>query len=250
MLWSTCAPPGHASSTPQPVCTLGETRSCDAGGGAPGSESCVLDGAGSTIWGNCTCDSCDDAGTYGTGSGGGTTPGSSSTPLVLSFTNARVELTADSAHTFPLWTSLSAQTDWPTAATPWLALDRDGNGSIDDGGELFGSAVALAGGGYAENGFEALRDLDSNGDGRISPSDETWPRLLVWSDRDGDRRSSASELASLASLHVVSIDLGYRIDPVCDARGNCEVEHASFLYSDSSGVVKGGTVVDVHVRAQ
>ena len=58
--------------------------------------------------------------------------------------------------------------DWPMANTPWLALDRDGNGAIEDGSELFGSGTRLASGARARNGFEALRELDSNGDGVVS----------------------------------------------------------------------------------
>jgi hypothetical protein len=61
--------------------------------------------------------------------------------------------------------TMSVITDWPTSTTPWLALDRNGNGRIDDGGELFGSATLLRSGEPASNGFVALRELDSN-DGR------------------------------------------------------------------------------------
>src|SRR5262249_54443520 len=66
------------------------------------------------------------------------------TPLVLSFDGAPVEYRIDSAHAFDLNGTRSQVTDWPTARTPWLALDRDGNGRIDDGGELFGSMSSRA----------------------------------------------------------------------------------------------------------
>jgi hypothetical protein len=141
-------------------------------------------------------------------------------------------------------------TDWPTARTPWLALDRDGSGRIEDGSELFGSMTVLSSGHRARQGFEALRELDANGDGRITAEDPAFASLVVWSDRDGDRVSSSSELASLGALGVVSIDLAYTVEPRCDARGNCEVERASFRYVDASGLERRGAIVDVHLAAQ
>jgi hypothetical protein len=141
-------------------------------------------------------------------------------------------------------------TDWPTARTPWLAIDRDGSGAIEDGRELFGSMSPVREGGRARNGFVALRELDSNGDGRITADDPGFARLLVWSDRDGDRRSGAAELSSAASWEIVSIDLDYVSAPVCDARGNCGVERAAFKFRDAAGVVRTGTVIDVHLPAQ
>src|SRR5262249_54811465 len=128
-----------------------------------------------------------------------------STPLVFSFGDARVSFDARQGGAFDLaGRQTSVVTDWPTAATPWLALDRNGNGRIDDGGELFGSATVLASGNFASNGFEALAELDSDGDGRITPHDARWGELVVWADANGDRASQASELTSLESMGVRS----------------------------------------------
>jgi len=172
-----------------------------------------------------------------------------STPLVLSFDGAPVTLAA-STGAFDLDGTMSVVTDWPTATTPWLALDRNGNGAIDDGSELFGSMTVLAGGSRASNGFESLAELDSNGDGRITPDDRAWSSLRLWSDRDGDRVSSAGELAGLDARGITSVDLAYTSEPRCDARRNCEIERATFHWVDAAGVDHTGAVVDVHLRHQ
>src|SRR5690606_3259449 len=55
--------------------------------------------------------------------------------------------------------------DWPAADTPWLARDLDRNGTIDGGHELFGSGTRMGSGRHARHGFEALAELDADGDG-------------------------------------------------------------------------------------
>jgi hypothetical protein len=172
------------------------------------------------------------------------------TPLVLSFDGAPVELVADAAHSFDLNGAESRVTDWPAARTPWLALDRDGDGRIGDGSELFGSMTVLSSGARAPDGFAALRELDADGDGRLTPADPAFAGLVLWADRDGDRRSSPDEIAPLSAYEILSIDLDDHVETRCDARGNCEVERASFQYRDAAGVVRTGAVVDVHLAAQ
>jgi hypothetical protein len=168
---------------------------------------------------------------------------------VLVFDGAPVTYRVDAEHGFALVAGTSAVLDWPEARTPWLAMDRDGDGRIGDGAELFGSMTRLAGGGLARDGFEALRELDANGDGRLDARDPAFARLLVWADADGDRASSAAELTP-ASAVVEWIDLYAEQSPRCDARGNCEVERAPFGYRDAFGAARLGWVVDVHLRAQ
>jgi hypothetical protein len=176
--------------------------------------------------------------------------GDCNTPLVLSFDGAPIEYLADRHHAFDINGSQSLVTDWPTAKTPWLAIDRDGNGRIDDGSELFGSMSILASGGRAQNGFVALRELDEDGDSRITPNDPAFSRLLVWSDGDGDRRSASGELVAASASELVSIELDYTSEPRCNARGDCEVERASFRYRDASFALRTGVVVDIHLAPQ
>lgn len=173
--------------------------------------------------------------------------GEASTPLVLSFDGAAIEY-GSGGRRFDL--AGCEATDWPTARTPWLALDRDRSGVIDGGHELFGSSSRLRGGSLADNGFAALAELDQDGDGRITPADPAFAELVLWADGDADRRSSGLELQSLATLGLEAIELRYASDRRCDARANCEVERASFTWRDGLGRAQVGEVVDVHLACQ
>ena len=170
------------------------------------------------------------------------------TPLVLAFRGEAVQFNTAVVAGFDLTGTMSVRTDWPTSTTPWLAFDRNRNGRIDDGGELFGSATLLVSGEAASDGFAALSELDSNADGRIDAGDDSWTRLLVWSDVDSDRVSAANELSSVTMRDLVAIDLDHVVDRRCDARGNCEVERGGFLYRDARGRELQGAVIDVHLR--
>jgi len=160
------------------------------------------------------------------------------TPLVVSFDGGAVAMSPASA---------GQPTDWPTAATPWLALDRDGDGAITDGAELFGDATVLPDGRTARHGFEALAALDANGDGRIDRADPLFASLVLWADRDGDRTSAPGELVSAARV-IESIELGYAIAPRCDARLNCERERSVMRYRDAAGALHEGAIVDVYLH--
>lgn len=76
-------------------------------------------------------------------------------------------------------------------------MDRDGNGSVDNGKELFGDSTPLSAGGNAADGFAALADLDSNADGQIDANDAQFGSLKVWRDLNQDGISQANELSTL-----------------------------------------------------
>ncbi len=229
---------GNAQPTTTTPCTMaGASRSCAAPGDPPdmkeGEQTCVKNESGDLVWTVCAVNA-------------PVTPTSSSTPLVLSFDGAPITFQS-SVRAFAINGTMSVATDWPTSRTPWLALDRNGNGAVDDGGELFGSATVLKSGERAENGFIALRELDTDGDGQLTPADAGWSQLRLWNDSNSDRVSSGAELTGLGARRLVSIDLGYAIEKRCDDRGNCEVERAGFRYVDEAGVERSGVVIDVHL---
>ena len=107
----------------------------------------------------------------------------------------------------------------------------------------------LSSGARAQNGFAAFRELDSDGDGRITARDDAWSRLVLWADANSDRASAPGELAPLSSRGIVAIELGYSREPRCDARGNCEIERAAFTYADGAAT-RTGAIIDVHLRWQ
>lgn len=168
------------------------------------------------------------------------------TPLVLAFDGAGARLGAGEA-TFAFTPGRPVHTDWPTAATPWLARDVDGNGRIDDGRELFGSDTRV-GRGTARHGFEALAALDANGDGVLDARDPAFGSLRVWRDANGDRASQPGELTTLAQERVSALDLHFSSAATCDRRGNCQRERSDFTWRDAAGTPRRGALVDVYLR--
>ena len=115
------------------------------------------------------------------------------------------------------WTS-------PDADEAFLALDRNGNGVIDDGAELFGNFTAQPAS-DERNGFVALAEFDksSNGgneDGMISADDAVFSSLLLWKDSDHNGVSEPAEINSLANQSITAIELRYRISNKSDVYGN------------------------------
>lgn len=106
----------------------------------------------------------------------------------------------------------------------WLALDRNGNGVIDSGRELFGNYTPQPAG-PEQNGFEALavHDLPANGgngDGEIDVGDTVFAKLRLWVDRNHNGFSEASELLTLAQGGVKAFDLKYKKSRFVDEHGN------------------------------
>jgi hypothetical protein len=96
---------------------------------------------------------------------------------------------------------------WLKGDDAWLVLDRNGNGTIDSGRELFGVDYLKANNQFATSGLDALRDLDSNADGVFNSSDAAFAQVKLWQDLNQDGQSQASELFSLADKGIASIGL-------------------------------------------
>ena len=91
------------------------------------------------------------------------------------------------------------RTGWINSTSGFVVMDRNGNGTIDNGTEMFGDNF--------QNGFTAIGALDSNSDGEISNLDTDFANLRIWQDLNLDGVSQASELKTLVDAGVVSIGL-------------------------------------------
>jgi len=110
----------------------------------------------------------------------------------------------------------------------FLVLDRNGNGTIDTGREMFGNYTPLGSGlagPQAKDGYQALAWFDDpanggNGDGRVSAGDRVFSELRLWFDRNHNGYSESEELVPLGTAGVLSIDLATHEANRRDAFGN------------------------------
>ena len=115
----------------------------------------------------------------------------------------------------------------------FLALDRNKNGIVDDGTELFGDQRGAA------NGFEELRKLDSNSDGKIDKYDVGFDALMLFRD-NGNGKTEDGELFGLSAGGIAEIDLRYKNVKEITSGGNTIGQTAAYRRNDGTQ----GRVVD------
>ena len=130
-------------------------------------------------------------------------------------------------------------------ATAWiekddglLALDKNGNGKIDNGNELFGNhTVSNTTYGYTDdkavNGYEALKVYDINQDNVIDEKDEIFNKLKIWKDQNSNGVTDEGELSSLSDNDIKSIDLNYK-ETMIDENLNAVRQSSKVTLNDGS----------------
>ncbi len=129
------------------------------------------------------------------------------------------------------------KTAWTEGNDGFLAIDRNGNGIIDDGCELFSDYVIKKDGTKAINGFDALKDFDDNvneetgeiGDGVINEKDSCFKDLLVWVDENHNGVTDPGELNTLEYHNIKSISLD--ILPPDDANNSIDENSSENYYN-------------------
>ena len=125
-------------------------------------------------------------------------------------------------------------TGWLRPDDGWLVLDRNSNGTIDNGGELFGVDTVKSDGTKATDGFDALSDLDSNDDNVFDAKDTRFADVRVWRDLNQDGVSQSNELSTLAANNIRSISLNKTSATTPLGNGNAQTATATFTRTDDT----------------
>jgi hypothetical protein len=137
----------------------------------------------------------------------------------------------------------------------FLCRDLDGNGHIENGQELFGTATVLLNGAKARHGYEALEELDlfsqgGNEDGRLTADDSSFQQLCVWADENHNGISDPGEVLSLEAAGVMELSYDFHETRRRDAYGNEFRYHATVTLKNPQGKPHHSSTYDVFLLSR
>ena len=164
-------------------------------------------------------------------------------PLALDLNGNGIETLAANGHDGALFDherlGIRTATGWIHSNDGILVYDRNGDGKINDGGEIFGDNTLLKNGKTAAHGFEAAADLDDNGDGKLDAADSAFGKLGVWRDLNHNGISEEGEIFALKDLRIKSLNLGYTQADKDLGNGNTLAEVGSYTDEDGNEHIMG-----------
>lgn len=145
----------------------------------------------------------------------------------------------------------------PNGDDAFLVFDRNGNGRVDDGTELFGDASPIYASGSeprAANGFDALLALERDDfgggvpDGIIDHNDAAFEHLYLWHDENHDGKSQPRELTRVNRTNIVGFGTEAKEKKRVDKHGN-EFRLKGVIYiKHRNGKIKTQDVWDIWLR--
>jgi len=134
-----------------------------------------------------------------------------------------------------------ARTSWVGPTDGILAVDRNGDGQINQLSEI--SFVQDKEG--AKTDLEGLQAWDTNGDGKLNALDDGWGQLKIWVDRNQNGRSTESELRTLEEVGITEINLAGKATGNTAANTRDSFVHNTLSFTWASG--ETGTAYDVQL---
>jgi serine-aspartate repeat-containing protein C/D/E len=126
---------------------------------------------------------------------------------------------------------------WISPKDGLLAFDNNGNGKIDNGGELFGGNVG--------DGFAKLASFDTNKDGIVDRSDRNFSGLKIWQDSNNNGVTDAGELKALSAFGIKSLNVAHTTNNFqADLQGNILGERGSVNTTNG----KTAEMIDVYFQ--
>ncbi|KAB7615841.1 hypothetical protein F9L33_03520 [Amylibacter sp. SFDW26] len=160
-------------------------------------------------------------------------------PLVIDLDGDGIELTSleGSDAYFDLdGDGFAENTAWVAPDDGLLAVDANGNGTIDDISEVFGSET--------ETGYEQLAVYDTNGDGVVNADDDDFDTLLIWQDANGNGVSDEGELQTLSEAGITELNLNVT-ETDFTINGNQVIETSTVEFSDGTTTESGEVLFEL-----
>lgn len=110
----------------------------------------------------------------------------------------------------------------------YLALDKNGDGIINDGSELFGTSSG--------DGFKDLAIYDKDGNGWIDENDEIFDKLLIWSkDENGNDELYTLKEAGVGAICLHKVSTDFSLNSLKDNQTNGQIRSTGvFLYENGT----------------
>lgn len=118
----------------------------------------------------------------------------------------------------------------------FLALDKNGDGKINDGNELFGAKTG--------NGFSELAAYDSDGNGWIDEADAIYDKLVVWvKTADGTDKMLSLKEANVGAIYLGSVSTDYSLTGSTADNANAQIRRTGVFLKETTG--QAGTIQHV-----